>query len=205
MIGHSSRCIILRRSVADEKGPIARLRKQELARELAQGAVIISRCLTTTRFCQRGHAGVRREEMRINPAAFLIEPDIEKTLITPTRGRRLRHLLGRIFPEKFARGGQRQVIFRSRQNHMLKENWSLKPPMPEEFGIERHCHNWIPIISLQTLKSGDASLDKMMGMPAGRFDRGRAIINLFRNVATGDAMIFNSGKAVFGERCKLLR
>src|SRR5437588_4580001 len=190
MIGHSSRCIILRRSVADEKGPIARLRKQELARELAQGAVIISRCLTTTRFCQRGHACVRREEMRINPAAFLIEPDIEKTLITPTRCHRLRHWLGRILLEKFARRGQRQVIFRRRQNQMLKENWSLKPPMPEEFGIERHCRNSIPIISLPTLKFGDASLDKMPGMPAGRLFRGRAIVNLFRNVATSNAMIF---------------
>src|SRR5256885_3098588 len=204
MIGHSSRCVILRRSVANEKGPIAGLRKQELAHELAQDAVILRRCLPTTRFCQRGHAAIRRKEMRINPAAFLVEPDIEKTLITPGRGRWLRHLLDRILFEKFARRGQWQLIFRRRQNHVLKENWSLKPPMAEEFGIERHCHNWIPIISLQTLKFGDASLDKMMGMPVGRFDRARAIVNLFRTVATGNAMIFNSGKAISGERCKLL-
>src|SRR5207237_1675228 len=179
MIGHSLRCVILRCAVADEKRPIAGLRKQELARELAQSAVIISRCLTTTRFCQRGHAGVRREEMRINPAAFLIEPDIEKTLITPTRCHRLRHLLGRIFLEKFARRGQRQVIFRRRQNQMLKENWSLKPPMPEEFSIERHCHNSIPIIILLTLKFGDPSLAKMPGMPAGRLSRGPPSDNVF--------------------------
>src|SRR5206468_9165020 len=110
----------------------------------------------------------------------------------------LRHLLGRILLEKFARRGQRQLVFRRRQNHVLKKNRSLKPPMPEEFGIKRYGHNWIPIISLQTLKFGDASLDKMMGMPAGHFFRGCAIINLFRNVATGDAMVFNSAKAVSG-------
>jgi hypothetical protein len=76
--------------------------------------------------------------------------------------------------------------------------------MSEELGIEGHCHNWIPVISLQTLKFGGAPLDKMMGMPAGRFFRDCAIINLFGNVATSDAMIFNSGKAVSGQRCKLL-
>src|SRR5882762_3747545 len=158
MIGHSLSCVILRRSVADEKCPIARLREQELARELTQDAVVISHWLPATRFCQRGHAGVRRQKMRINPATFLIEPDIKKTLITPTGSRRLRHLLSRILLKKFARRGQWQLIFRRRQNDVLKENWSLKPPMSEEFGIERHCHNWIPIISLQTLKFGDASL-----------------------------------------------
>ena len=41
-------------------------------------------------------------------------------------------------------------------------------------------------------------LDKMVGMPAGRLFRGRTIINLFRDVTTADAMIFNSGKAVPG-------
>ncbi len=35
MIGHSLRCVILRCAVADEKRPIAGLREQELARELA--------------------------------------------------------------------------------------------------------------------------------------------------------------------------
>src|SRR2546421_3891032 len=198
MNGHSLGCVILRRSVANEKCPIARLREQELARELTQDAVIISPRLPATRFCQRGHAAVRRQKMRINPATFLIEPDIKKTLITPAGGRRLRHLLGRILFEKFARRDQRQFIFRHRQNQVLKKNWSFKPPMPEEFGIERHCHDWIPIISLQTLKFGDASLDKMMGMPAGRFFRDRAIINLFRNTAAGDAMVFYSRKVVSG-------
>ena len=81
---------------------------------------------------------------------------------------------------------------------MFKKDRSLKPPMSEKLGVERHYHNWIPVISLQALMFGGASLDKMMGMPAGRFFRGCAIINLFRNVATGDAMIFNSGKAVSG-------
>src|SRR5207248_3914216 len=100
--------------------------------------------------------------MRINPAAFLIEPDIEKTLITPTRCRWLRHLLSRILLEKFARRGQRQFIFRCRKNQVLKKDWSFGPPMSEELGIERHCHNWIPVISLQTLKFGGAPLDKMM-------------------------------------------
>src|SRR6266404_2698369 len=196
MNGHSLGCVILRRSVANEKCPIARLREQELARELTQDAVIISPWLPATRFCQRGHAAVRRQKMRINPATFLIEPDIKKTLITPTGGRRLRHLLGRILLEKFARRGQRQFIFRRRQNQVLKKNWSFKPPMSEEFGIKRHCHDWIPIFSLQTLKFVDASLHKMTGMSAGGFFRGRAIINLFRNIVAGNAMIFYSRKAV---------
>src|SRR5947209_5159452 len=112
MIGHSSRCVVFRCAVANEKCPIAGLREQELARELAQGAFVISCCIPATRFCQRRHAGVRREEKRINPAAFLIEPDIEKTLITPARGCRLRHLLGWILPEKFAWRSQWQFIFR---------------------------------------------------------------------------------------------
>src|SRR5207302_11203474 len=141
--------------------------------------------------------------MRINPTAFLIEPDIEKTLITPARCCRFCQLLSGILLEKFARRGQRQFIFRGRKNHVLKKNRSLKPPMPEKFGIERHRHDWIPIIRLQTLKFGDASLDKMLGMPAGHFFRGHAIINLFRSVATGDAMIFDSSKVVSGQRCKL--
>src|SRR5438094_9819117 len=114
MIDYSLRCVILGCDTANEIRPIAGLREQGLPRELAQDAVIISRCLTATRFCQHGHAGVRREKMRINPTAFLIEPDVEKTLITPTRCRWLRHLLGRILLEKFARCGERQFIFRSR-------------------------------------------------------------------------------------------
>src|SRR4029079_533441 len=132
MNAHSWGCIILRRSVADEKCPIARLREQELARELTQDALLISLC-PATRFCQCGHAVVRRQKMRINPATFLIEPDTKKTLITPTGGRRLRHLLGRILFEKFARRGQRQFIFRRRQNQVLKKKWSFKPPMSEKF------------------------------------------------------------------------
>src|SRR5438067_12512105 len=105
MIGQSLRCVILRRSVADEKCPIAGLREQELSRELTKNAVIISRCLLATRFCQLGHAGVGGQKMRINPATFLIETDIKNTLITPTGGLRLRHLLGGLFLEKFARRG----------------------------------------------------------------------------------------------------
>src|SRR5947207_14836188 len=189
MNGHSLGCVILRRSVANEKCPIARLREQELARELTQDAVIISPRLPATRFCQRGHAAVRRQKMRINPATFLIEPDIKKTLITPAGGRRLRHLLGRILFEKFARRGQRQFIFRRRQNQVLKKSWSFKPPMSEEFGIEGHCHDWIPIISLQTLKFGDAFLDKMMGMPASCVFRSREIVNWLRNTTAADTMI----------------
>src|SRR5437764_13573356 len=127
--------------------------------------------------------------MPIKPATFLIEPGIKKTFISPAGGRRLRHLLGRILFEKFARRDQRQFIFRHRQNQVLKKNWSFKPPMPEEFGIERHYHDWIPIISLQTLKFGDASLDKMMGMPAGRFFRDRAIINLFCYTSAVEAIV----------------
>src|SRR5437763_14277456 len=163
MNGHSLGCVILRRSVGNEKCPVARLREQELARGLTQDAVIIGPGLPATRFCQRGHAAVRRQKMRINPATFLIEPDIKKTLSTPAVGRRLRHLLGRILFEKFAGRGQRQFIFRRRQNQVLKKNWSFKPPMTEEYGIERHCHAWIPIISLQALKFGYTSLDKNKG------------------------------------------
>ena len=199
MIGHSLRSVIIRCAVADERRPIAGLREQEFARELAQDAIIISHCLSATRFCQRGHASVRREKMWINPAAFLIEPDTQKTLITPARGRWLRHLLGRILLEKLARRGQPRSVFRSRQNHLLKKDRSLKPPMSEELGIERHCHNWIPVVSSQTLKFGGTPFGKMVSMPACHFFRGRAIIKLFRrNLTAGNAMIFNSGKAVFG-------
>src|SRR6266481_6538590 len=130
MIGHSLSCVIFRCAVANEKRPIAGLREQELARELTQDAVVISRCFRATRFCQRGHAGVRRQKMRINPATFLIEPDVKKTLNTPTRCRWLGHLLGRILLEKFAWRDQRQLIFGRRQNQVLKKNWSFKPPMP---------------------------------------------------------------------------
>src|SRR5438270_43107 len=107
-------------------------------------------------------------------------------------------IFGFALGEKFTRRGQRQFIFRCRKKQVLKKDWYFEPPMSEELCIERHCHNWIPVISLQTLKFGGAPLDKMMGMPAGRFFRGRTIINLFRDVAAGDAMIFNSGKAVAG-------
>src|SRR5438046_9523486 len=96
MNGHSLGCVILRRSVANEKCPIARLREQELARELTHDAVIISPRLPATRFCQRSHAAVRRQKMRINPATFLIKPEIKKTLITPAEGRRHLHQPGRI-------------------------------------------------------------------------------------------------------------
>src|SRR5204862_7355777 len=175
-----------------------RIGAPEAARRATQGAVLIRPCPPGRPLCQSGHGAVPRQKMRINPASFPFEPDIKKTLNTPAGGRRLRHLLGRILFEKFARRDQRQFIFRHRQNQVLKKNWSFKPPMPEEFGIERHCHDWIPIISLQTLKFGDASLDKMMGMPAGRSFRDGTIISLFRNTAAGDAMVFYSRKVVSG-------
>src|ERR1700730_9354028 len=165
MIGHSFGCIIFRGSVANEKCPVTGLREKELACELAQDALIIPRCLPASGFCQRGHAGVRREKMLKNPDAFLVEPDIEKTLITPTRCCRFRYLLSGILLEKFARHGQRRFIFRGRKNHVLKKNRSLKPPMPEEFGIKRYCHDWIPVSSCHTFQFGNAALDKMVGMP----------------------------------------
>src|SRR5207244_13263476 len=101
MNGHSLGCVILRRSVANEKCPIARLREQELARELTQDAVIISPCLPATRFCQRGHAAVRRQKMRINPATFLFEPDMKKKLIYPAGGCRICHLLDSLYVDIF--------------------------------------------------------------------------------------------------------
>ena len=51
------------------------------------------------------------------------------------------------------------------------------------------------------LQFGDASLHKVTGMPARRLFRGRTVVNLFhRNVAAGNAMIFNSGETPFWKR-----
>ena len=52
------------------------------------------------------------------------------------------------------------------------------------------------VVPAERREYGKAEVE-LQGGP-GRFFRGRTIINLFRDVAAGDAMIFNSGKAVAG-------
>lgn len=85
MIAHSFGGVVFRGGVANEEGPIAGLRKKKLAYELAQDAFVISGRFSTARFCQCGHTRVRREKVGVNPGAFLIQPDIKETLITPAR------------------------------------------------------------------------------------------------------------------------
>src|SRR5437763_5422556 len=103
MISHSFSGVVFRGVVANEKGPIAGLRKEKLARELAQDAFVISSRLLAAQFCQCAHPCVRRKKVRVNPAAFLIQPDIEETLITPARRWEFAYLLSRILLQKLAR------------------------------------------------------------------------------------------------------
>ena len=138
--------------------------------------------------------------MRINPAAFLIQPDIKKTLITPARGCGLAHLLSRILLRNSL-----GVVSSSLFSAAARMTCSRKIGPSNHQCPKSSASNGTVIIGFQssactTLQFGDASLHKMMGMPAGRLFRGRTIINLFhRNVAAGNAMIFNSGKLPFGK------
>src|SRR5262249_42317830 len=85
MIAHSFSGVIFRGVVANEEGPIAGLRKKKLAHELAQDAFVISSRLSAARFYQCAHPCVRHKKVWVNPATFLIQPDIEETMITPAR------------------------------------------------------------------------------------------------------------------------
>src|SRR5438552_4890467 len=143
MIGDSFGGVLFRGVMANEEGPIAGLRKEKRSHELAQDTFVIRSHFAGARFCQRSDARVRGKKVRVNPAAFLIQPDIKETLITPARHCRVGDLFSRILRQKLARCCQQQLVFCSRENDVLKEDWSLKPPMPEQFSVEWRDHEGV--------------------------------------------------------------
>src|SRR5690348_12481729 len=103
MIAHSFGGVVFSGGVANEEGPITGLREEKLARELAQDTLIVRCYLSVPRFCQGAHACVCRKKVWVNPATFVVQPDIEEPLIAPARRCWLDYLLRGILLQKFAR------------------------------------------------------------------------------------------------------
>src|SRR5438067_1588331 len=99
--------ILGRCGVADEKRPVARLSEKQLARELAEEAVLDRPGLLRVRSSQRGHPVLSSVQLRVNPAAFLVQPDIEKSAVAPTGARWLHDLQCRTMSQKIGRRDDR--------------------------------------------------------------------------------------------------
>ena len=78
--------------------------------------------------------------------------------------------------------------------------------MAEKLGVEWNGHNGMPIVGTKAFDISKALLDKMARVFACRHFCRRTIINFFRLIPTGHAVIFNAGKlwAVRGEWRKFL-
>src|SRR5437763_17168248 len=71
MISHSLSGVVFRGVVANEKGPIAGLRKEKLARQMAHATVVISSRRLAARRFQYAPTRARPHEQSANPGAVL--------------------------------------------------------------------------------------------------------------------------------------
>jgi len=139
--------------------------------------------------------GVRREKMRINPAAFLIEPDIEKTLITPTRLSLAPSLVESDFAREIRSAWSAANLFSAAAESGAQEDWSFDHHV-RRARHRRHCiigssHQLADFeVRRRTARQND-------GHAGGPFSAAHDH-KFVRDVAAGDAMIFNSGKLLPG-------
>src|SRR5580765_5847252 len=89
-------------------------------------------------FCEVDHRLRCRIELRINPGVTRIEPDGEMAVLAPRGSSGLNDLLRRMRSQIFTRRCEQEIPFVSCvANELFQENWSFKPPVPEQFRIER--------------------------------------------------------------------
>src|SRR6266404_4605371 len=162
------------------KGPIARLRQQQLPPRLLQRPF-----LQRVRLCkpsrQLRHSFLRHIEVRINPLAFFVQPHPPIPALAPTRRPRRRHLVGRMPPQILLRRNptERLLVVVRLPRQVIEKLRPFIPPMAEQFGIVRAQHQRWTIQGLrQPLHLGNARRQKMPGVLIGLPHCRRPLIHL---------------------------
>src|SRR5437868_14314764 len=155
------------------------------------------------------HSLRRRMEMWINPRIRFIEPDAEVPVLTPARRGGRDGLLGGMLGEKFCRRGELKIFVAVvllageakvllAVGHFAKQPFEkyrpLKPPVPEQLGIEWRHDDRIEIERAKIVELLPPRLEKMRGMRVGHAGCGRRLIKFFLAVPIGDAVVFDAGE-----------
>ena len=101
VVFHAAARIIGARPGTQNERPVARLREQQFARSLFQGARLQAGGLGKF-FHQIAHALLRDLQVRINPFVRLVEPDAPVTFLAPARRAGRGNLIGRVVLQIFA-------------------------------------------------------------------------------------------------------
>src|SRR5262245_45375755 len=136
-------------------------------------------------------------QLRINPSILFVEPDAAKALLTPARGIRFDELLGRTRREEFTGRSKLEVFAlacRATEKRFKKE-WSFKPPMPEELGVEWTNDN--RIFESHGGQLAEAYLTfrkKIIGVLIRHSLRHGRIVRLFLTIWITNPIVFEAGE-----------
>src|ERR1700730_6684475 len=114
--------------------------------------------------------------------------------IAPSRCCRLERLLRWMIGEKFARRCEPKIFIRRFANEKLEEVQTFEPPMPKQFRVKWYDNDRIEVERAKSLKLPPSLFEKMRGVPVRGFFRCIAIVEIFFNALSGDAMIFYAGE-----------
>src|SRR3981081_3927990 len=118
--------------------------------------------------------------MRINPGVGRIEPNFEMTFIPPGRCGRLDRLLGRMAGQIFARRRELKILLVERDfaDEELEKARSFKPPMSEQFRVERNDDDRIDIERRDLAQLPATLLEKMIRVRISRLFRLFTIVKI---------------------------
>src|ERR1700732_1132641 len=96
--------------------------------------------------------------------------------------------------KKFARGCEAKIFVRGFANEKLEEVQTFEPPMPEQFRVKWNDNDRIEVERAKRLKLSPSLFEKMRGVPVRGFFRCIAVVEIFFNALSGEALIFYAGE-----------
>src|SRR5262249_44113342 len=144
---------------------------------------------------ERAHLLNCRIQLRINTGVTRIEPDGEMTVLTPRGCSWLNDLLSRMRGQIFTRRCEPKIWFRCCvADELFQENWSLEPPVPKQFRIERSDNERVETDFADFANLLMALFQKVNCMLCCCIFGCRSVIQLFLIAASSDPMVFYAGK-----------
>src|SRR6266446_923508 len=114
--------------------------------------------------------------------------------IAPSRCCRFDRLLRWMVGEKFARRCEPKIFVRVLFRSKLEEAQPFEPPMPKQFRVKWNDNDRVEVERAESLELLSSLFEKMSGVPVRGFFRCTAIVEIFFNAPSGDAMIFYTGE-----------
>src|SRR5438270_819537 len=114
--------------------------------------------------------------------------------VAPCRCCRFERLLRWMVGEKLARRCEPESFVRRFANEKFEKTRAFEPPMPKQFRVKRYDNDRIEVERAKSLKLPPSLFEKMRGVPVRGFFCCIAIVEIFFNTLSGDAMKFSGVK-----------